>query len=79
MLSQNRSLPDGIGAHHADPASGAGVERIGHWGPRKNVCPDPQPDGGWIQDGFHIAACEAQEMRLRRSSAPRSLWTSCGV
>ena len=47
MVSQNRGFQDGIGAQHADPASGAGIERRGHWGLRKNVCSDLEVSTRW--------------------------------
>lgn len=40
MVFKSRGLQAGIGASHADPASGAGTEMRGHGGLRKNTCPD---------------------------------------
>ena len=61
---------DGIGAHHADPASGAGMEKERALGTDAECELRPrglnQVDSGNVWESLHLAGCDVQGTRLQR-------------
>ena len=61
---------DGIGAHHADPASGAGMEKERALGTEAESELRPgglsQVDSGNVWESLHLAGCDVQGTRLQR-------------